>query len=77
MPPLRVLTLAKAVPVDSGWTMPATPVAPVRKKKSNRSGLRKPVRQPAVARTLRLDLDADETALHAAISTAVARDLGR
>lgn len=72
------MKLAKEDALDSGLSMPPAVATTVRKKALRR----RPSRSAAKPRLVvvyagRLDLDADELALHAAISTAVARDLGR
>jgi len=52
-------------------------VAPRRKKSSSRLRVRAAKPRKPTVRVMKLDLDAEEIALHAAISAAVARDLGR
>ena len=70
--------LAKEVALDSGLSMPSAVATTVRKKALRRRPSRNAAKpRVAVIYPVRLDLDVEELALHAAISAAVARDLGR
>ena len=70
--------LAKEVTLASSAFMP-TSVAPIRRRKSPRRRRDRAAVRPSYApvRPVRLNLDPGELALHAEISAAVARDLGR
>jgi hypothetical protein len=69
--------LAKTTAPASGVSM-STALVTVRQKKASRRPRTRPAKPRNTAtRVVKLELDAEELALHAAISAAVARDLGR
>jgi len=56
----------------------STGLVPLRQKKASRTPHARSAKTRNIApRALKLNLDAEELALHAAVSAAVARDLGR
>ena len=56
----------------------STGLSPLRRKKASRQPRARSAKSRNTAtRTVKLNLDAEELALHAAVSAAVARDLGR
>jgi hypothetical protein len=56
----------------------STSLVTLRKKKASIRSVSRPTKvRASVVRPMKLNLDAEEIALHAAVSAAVARDLGR